>query len=169
MLTVPRLATTLKGSSLAAPSRLSRSSSQGKSEGGRRRGCGWQTSLCQSAAIRYNKLPTKETFNVKKVPRPVSPTPNGQGPAAGSAAADHQRHVEEVHFLLRRLQAMSILSPLNKPKNSAGEDLHWTTLELGESLDVDDVADALAAVEDDKIAKELLGFVAPPEPLKKVN
>lgn len=67
--------------------RVSRSSSQGKSEGGRRRGCGWQTSLCQSAAIRYNKLPTKETFNVKKVPRPVSPTPTGQGPAAGSAAS----------------------------------------------------------------------------------
>jgi len=87
---------------------------------------------------------------------------------AGSSACDHQRHVEEVHFLLRRLQAMSILSPLSKPNNSAGEDLQ-TTLELGESLDVDDVADALSAVEGDDIAKELLGFVAPPEPLKKVN
>ncbi|CAE8616655.1 unnamed protein product, partial [Polarella glacialis] len=75
----------------------------------------------------------------------------------------HLRHTDDAHFLLRRLEAMSILAPLARSSAGAkgdpdGEgDEDGSMLELGESLDVDDVADALASINGDDMAKELLG------------
>lgn len=87
---------------------------------------------------------------------------------------EHLRTAEDVNFLLRRLQAVSILSPLTRC-SSAGADTKAlgeadaSTLELGSSLDVDDVADALSSVQGDELAQQLLGFVAPPEPLPRAS
>lgn len=87
---------------------------------------------------------------------------------------DHLRCAEEVNFLLRRLQAMSILSPLTRcgaagTDTKALGDADASTLELGGSLDVDDVADALNSVQGDDLAQQLLSFVAPPEPLARAS
>lgn len=87
---------------------------------------------------------------------------------------DHLRTAEDVNFLLRRLQAVSILSPLMRC-GTAGADTKAlgeadaSTLELGSSLDVDDVADALSSVPGDELAQQLLGFVAPPEVLPRAR
>eukprot|EP00930_Biecheleria_cincta_P070423 TRINITY_DN58057_c0_g1_i1.p1 TRINITY_DN58057_c0_g1~~TRINITY_DN58057_c0_g1_i1.p1 ORF type:complete len:993 (+),score=212.06 TRINITY_DN58057_c0_g1_i1:54-3032(+) len=98
----------------------------------------------------------------------------GEDDDSVAGSQQHLRCAEEVNFLLRRLQAMSILSPLTRcgaadTETKALGDRDASTLELGGSLDVDDVADALSSVQSDDLAQELLGFVAPPEPLPRAS
>jgi len=80
--------------------------------------------------------------------------------ASHAFAAD--RHAEDVQFLLQRLEAMAILRVNRKGDNARfGEGMAWpmgsdVRLELGESLDVDELANALRAVQDDELCHELL-------------
>eukprot|EP00931_Biecheleriopsis_adriatica_P101294 TRINITY_DN76464_c0_g1_i1.p1 TRINITY_DN76464_c0_g1~~TRINITY_DN76464_c0_g1_i1.p1 ORF type:complete len:949 (+),score=181.62 TRINITY_DN76464_c0_g1_i1:32-2878(+) len=82
-----------------------------------------------------------------------------------------QQHIDDVHMVVRRLQASSILwcSSGGPPcRDTKGQDA-GPTLALGESLDVDDVADALSSVPEDEIAKELLDFVPQPMPVRAIS
>jgi len=80
----------------------------------------------------------------------------------GLSAFAADRHAEDVQFLLQRLEAMAILRVSRKGDNARfGEGMSWpmgedVRLELGESLDVDELANALKSVKDDELCRELL-------------
>jgi len=101
-------------------------------------------------------------------------------PVETSAAAVLHRHIEDAMFCLRRLVAMSVLRLRGLPASDFEPDLMslaaaapgpgvGPSVELGEILDADDVADALLSppprgawaqdlsTEEDALARDLLG------------
>lgn len=75
---------------------------------------GWQLSLCQSVAIHCpSSLPSKETFAQRKVPRPVSPLPDGgdSQPASSTQMVSQTADVPSFHAsigdLLQNMRRMS--------------------------------------------------------------
>jgi Cdc6-like AAA superfamily ATPase len=90
-------------------------------------------------------------------------------------AVPHLRQTDEAHFLVRRLQAMSMITPPKRCKldghqaaEDEGDECEFS-VQLGESLDVDDVADSLASIDGDDMAKELLGLAQPPVPHSRAD
>lgn len=83
------------------------------------------------------------------------------------------RHYDDVDFMLKRLESMGLVRTYVPPKSKRASLLGaldaatgtagWTladgehVVELGENLDADDCTNGLCAVEDDDLAKEMLG------------
>mmetsp|Transcript_74188 Transcript_74188/g.158994 ORF Transcript_74188/g.158994 Transcript_74188/m.158994 type:complete len:962 (+) Transcript_74188:87-2972(+) len=64
---------------------------------------------------------------------------------------------DDVGFVVERLAAMAVLRVQTLACSGTGDVSDRPMLELGESLDLDDAADALASHPGDEVAKELLG------------
>jgi len=79
------------------------------------------------------------------------------------SSQDCKQHAEDVLFSVRRLAAIALLRLGSADREgSSSSSSSVARLEFGESLDVDDVADALANHPDDELARELLGSASSP-------
>lgn len=97
--------------------------------------------------------------------------PDGGGARAEAEPVEpprpaERRYAEDVHFNVQRLETMSLLR-VHAPGRGDGPEggairgyNALSTLELGQSIDADDVADALASDPEDDLARELLGCTA---------
>jgi len=91
------------------------------------------------------------------------------GQNMASSLSTRQRHLDNVHEMLRMLQSMSIVRTFVAKAQQASERESIggnVQIELGASLEADDVANALASVSADTVAQQLLGLggAVPPSP-----